>query len=110
MTYHLHPRTGEISKCDAKKRSWPLGGEHFESGADAFYASEVKRKLELTKTATVWLLALAVAVFIVKGTSIGRVLLVVSEKRGYGVHVGDSLAIIPLLVAALWTHRARITS
>lgn len=52
-----------------------------------------------------WLAALATALFIVKGTKIGPVILVVSEKHGLGVHTGDFLALIPVSLASLFTAR-----
>lgn len=55
------------------------------------------------KKLTAWALALTASALIVKGTSIGPVILVVSESRGWGVHTGDSLILIPLGLAALYT-------
>lgn len=52
---------------------------------------------------TIWTLALACCVFIVKGTSIGPVIFVISDRFGMGVHIGDLLVIIPLAFAAFLT-------
>ncbi len=41
------------------------------------------------------------AAFIVKGTEIGPVLIVVNARRGWGVHIGDGLA-IPFAAAGVW--------
>lgn len=49
---------------------------------------------------------LASAVAVVKGTAVGPVVLVVSEQRGWGVHVGDAAALLPLAAAA-WLCSAR---
>jgi hypothetical protein len=51
----------------------------------------------------IWVLALGVALFIVKGTKIGPIILTVSEKYGLGVHTGDFLALIPVLFAGTGT-------
>jgi hypothetical protein len=41
------------------------------------------------------------AAFIVKGTEIGPVVVVVNAGRGWGVHIGDGLA-IPFAAAGFW--------
>ena len=52
-----------------------------------------------------WTAALATSLFIVKGTRIGPVILVVSEKHGMGVHTGDFLSLIPVAVMGAVTAR-----
>ena len=54
-----------------------------------------------------WLAAACCAAAIVKGTRIGPVVWVVSEQRGWGVHTGDALAILPVAVAGLLHLRLR---
>ena len=51
--------------------------------------------------AVTWAICLAVAFVIVKVLRIGPVILVISEKMGWGVHVGDFLAFIPITLAIL---------
>lgn len=54
--------------------------------------------------ASFWLAPnLLLAAFIVKGTRIGPVIGVISEKRGWGVHTGDLLALLPLTIGLLGT-------
>jgi hypothetical protein len=51
--------------------------------------------------------AAAASLFIVKGTAIGPVVLTVNASRGWGVHVGDALAVLPPLAAAAFVLRRR---
>lgn len=51
----------------------------------------------------VWAICLSVAFVIVKVLRIGPVILVVSERMGWGVHTGDFLAIPVILVAVVAT-------
>ena len=46
-----------------------------------------------------WGICLSVAFVIVKVLRIGPVIFVVSDKMGWGVHTGDFLSFIPLLLA-----------
>ena len=46
-----------------------------------------------------WGVCLSVAFTIVKLLRIGPVIFVISEKMGWGVHTGDFLAFVPLLLA-----------
>ncbi len=57
-----------------------------------------------------WIVALISAFFIVKILRIGPVISVISEKRGWGIHSGDFLALIPLGVAVALTLFLRKTS
>lgn len=50
-----------------------------------------------------WFTAILISLAIVKLTSIGDVILVISESRGMGVHSFDLITIIPMTVAALIT-------
>lgn len=51
--------------------------------------------------AIVWVIALAIAFVIVKVAKIGPVILTISAEHGWGVHTGDFLALIPLLIATI---------
>ena len=51
----------------------------------------------------IWTMALACCVFIIKLTAIGPVILVISERLGMGVHVGDLLILLPLIFAVTLT-------
>lgn len=59
----------------------------------------MKKRLILTT----WTLAIGACAAIVKLTSIGPVVFVISLDRGMGVHTGDSLILIPLTAAAAAT-------
>lgn len=65
------------------------------------------RKLESVKKFTaitvIWVLALGACAAIVKLTSIGPVVFVISNELGMGVHTGDALVLIPLSLALLAT-------
>lgn len=50
-----------------------------------------------------WMLAGLASLAVVKLTSIGPVVLTISKEWGMGVHVGDSLVLIPLSAAGLLT-------
>lgn len=50
-----------------------------------------------------WVVCLAVAFVIVKVLRMGPVILVVSERMGWGVHTGDFLALVPLGIAVVAT-------
>lgn len=51
----------------------------------------------------IWAAGLSVAFAIVKVLRIGPVILVVSSEMGWGIHLGDFLAVIPLSLAAMAT-------
>lgn len=53
--------------------------------------------------ASIWATCLVAGFVIVKVLRIGPVIFVVSEKMGWGVHTGDFLALIPLLLAVVAT-------
>lgn len=46
---------------------------------------------------------MAIALVIVKVLQIGPVIFVISERMGWGIHVGDGLALIPITMAILIT-------
>lgn len=50
-----------------------------------------------------WFAAILISLVIVKLTSIGEVVFVISESHGMGVHSFDLITIIPMTVAALIT-------
>lgn len=50
-----------------------------------------------------WVASIIFAVGIVKLTSIGKVILVISEKRGMGVHSFDLIVFIPIAICAILT-------
>lgn len=50
-----------------------------------------------------WIASIAFAIGIVKLTSIGKVILVISEKRGMGVHSFDLIVFIPIAICAVLT-------
>lgn len=58
------------------------------------------------KLVIVWVVAFAIALFVVKGTKIGPVVFTISEKHGMGVHSFDLVAFIPMVVALLFTVKA----
>ena len=51
----------------------------------------------------IWVTCLVAVFVIVKVLRIGPVIFVVSEKMGWGIHTGDFLALIPLLLAVVAT-------
>lgn len=51
----------------------------------------------------VWFLAIIVSLAVVKLTSIGEVIFVISESRGMGVHTFDLITIFPVSIAAVIT-------
>ena len=53
--------------------------------------------------AMMWALCLAMAFVVVKVLRIGPVILVINQEMGWGVHVGDFLALIPVTLAFLLT-------
>lgn len=59
---------------------------------------EPKRVIAIT-----WMICLAIAFVIVKVLQIGPVIFVISERMGWGIHVGDGLALIPITMAILIT-------
>lgn len=60
-------------------------------------------KASILKIALAWALTLAFALVIVKGTSIGEVILVISEKHGMGVHTFDLIVFVPALISLVYT-------
>lgn len=61
----------------------------------------MKKTLAITLT---WTTAAAACLAIVKLTSIGPVVFVISNELGMGVHTGDALVLIPLSLAAVATY------
>lgn len=58
---------------------------------------------KLSRLGSIWLAAVGISFFIVKVLRIGRVVHAVSLKRGWGIHSGDFLALIPLSIAFIST-------
>lgn len=50
-----------------------------------------------------WLATTLFAIGVVKLTSIGEVILVISEKRGMGVHSFDLIVFIPIILCIIFT-------
>lgn len=57
------------------------------------------------KLAICWIASFIFAIAIVKLTSIGEVILVISEKHGMGVHVFDLVVFIPIIFSMIATVR-----
>lgn len=50
-----------------------------------------------------WVATIIFSVAIVKLTSIGEVILVISEKRGMGIHSFDLIVFIPIILCIIFT-------
>lgn len=50
-----------------------------------------------------WLVTTLFTIGVVKLTSIGEVILVISEKRGMGVHSFDLIVFIPIIICIIFT-------
>lgn len=57
----------------------------------------------VAKIATAWAITLIISLIVVKGTSIGKVILVISEKHGMGVHTFDLIIAIPVVLSSIYT-------
>ena len=66
----------------------------------------------MLKLGLLWIAVSVVCLFIVKFTKIGPIVFSISIEHGWGVHSGDLLTLLPLMVGVIgtvWIHNRRVT-